>query len=119
MNNKTVKDKTIKADAAEGADEQLSPARYCEKLLRDSGGKREAAIFAAFDPTKKTDSVNMQIFALNRYWRRELGLIGVSTIDAREALLDDCTYKVWRALFERNVLPVILSNHLPGKQFPL
>lgn len=114
MNNKTVK-----AAVALNPDEQLSPARYCEKLLRDSGGRREAANFAASDPTRNGDAIGLQIAVLNRYWRRELGLLGVSTIDAREALLDGCTYEVWRTLFKRDVLPVILANHLPGKQSPL
>ena len=53
--------------------------------------------------------VKNQLKAVNAFWRTELGSMNVSTIEARECLLDDMGFEDWCRNFDKVVVPVILS----------
>jgi len=62
-------------------------------------------------------SVEQQIHSLNVFWREQLGLAPVNTIEVREYLIDHCTLQDWLRMFALHVAPVVVQLGLP-RQLP-
>ena len=93
-----------------------SKGSLVEYIHHQMGGHDPAAAdrFKAATLCFANDSTTQQIQLLNRYWRRQLSTLNISTIDAREALLDGINEAEWIRLFNRYVLPIILEHGLPA-----
>lgn len=64
-------------------------------------------------PIRVGESSADQIRRLNLFWRIELGMLNVDTVDARECLMDGCDPSRWVVLFRERVLPTIVKHDLP------
>lgn len=64
-------------------------------------------------PDDATLSPDLQIEAVNHFWRVQLGSLPVNTIDERECLVSDASVSDWIRNFEECVIPTIVKHKLP------
>ena len=87
------------------------------RVVTDVLGKHSAA--AAAEWSRQYEEYNRayqeqnELSLINRFWRIQLGRIGVSTISERECLIDNIAVEDWLFHFERSVVPMIIANGLP------
>lgn len=82
------------------------PLTHCLEELSNHGLEQEANLLQR-RRKECGDDPQAQVCFLNRHFRNQLSKLPIDTIDAREALLDDCPPDEWNGLFSRHVLPVI------------
>lgn len=64
-------------------------------------------------------SANEQMWAMNEFWRVQLGLLQQDTLHARSCIMDDLEVEDWLRNFERHILDVILHQPtIPNYQWP-
>lgn len=61
----------------------------------------------------RDDSINDAIDALNRYWRYQLAILNIDTVDQRECLGYSRSPEAWLANFETYILPTVKTFRLP------
>jgi hypothetical protein len=83
------------------------PLTHCLEELSTHGLSQEADQLQRRSKKECGDDPQAQVRFLNRHFRDQLSKMQTDTIDAREALLDDCPPEEWNGLFSRHVLPVI------------
>ena len=59
-------------------------------------------------------ALDAQMHEINEFWRMELGLLDINTLDARSAIVEDVHPDIWLRNFDRYVLDVILADTLPN-----
>lgn len=64
-------------------------------------------------PIRRSNGFNQDLVEANRYFRTQLGLLGVNTIHARETLTGGQTKAEWLEGFQERVLPIIAQHGLP------
>lgn len=97
-------------NAQVSCDTTLSAAVYDALAAHDpESAQRFAQAYG--EPTEA--AVGHQIAHMNRFWRDQLGEAPVSTIKARECLIDHCELDDWLRLFKTQVVPAICRLQLP------
>lgn len=63
-----------------------------------------------FHPTREHEPTKLQLVCdLNKYWRKELGLLSIDTMQARSALVDTDDVEYWLRSFHDNVIGTITT----------
>jgi hypothetical protein len=88
-----------------------TPLNHCIEELHVHGLGYEADQIQRRSKKECGEDPQAQVQFLNRHFRDQLSKMQVDTIDAREALLDDCPPEEWNGLFTRYVLPVLAKQH--------
>lgn len=88
-----------------------TPLNHCIEELYVHGLGHEADQIQRRSKRECGEDSQSQVKFLNRHFRDQLSKMTVDTIDAREALLDDCPPEEWNGLFTRHVLPVLAKQH--------
>ena len=82
-------------------------------VARYDAGK--AARFMLDFRLEESCTMNRCIVLINRYWRDVLAQSPHDTSEARTYLVDDCCVEEWLGLFERGVIPVLVTSVSPCK----
>lgn len=90
--------------------ELISAAMYSALAAHDP---RCAAAFTQIYQEPADQTVAGQIASANQFWRRQLGVVEVSTTSVRECLVDNIDHHDWCRLFATEVAPVIAALRLP------
>lgn len=62
-------------------------------------------------------STDDQIIQLNNFWRIQLGLVNVDTLDTRRYLYDNISARDWLSNFKRFILNAIAKYSLPCQSY--
>lgn len=54
-----------------------------------------------------------EIVLLNRFWRQQLGVLTINTLNEREWLVDDVDGVTWVQFFQNNILNTVIREDLP------
>lgn len=77
-------------------------------------GERFKALYLdQITPTLETYPVEVQMRALNEYWRVQLGLVDGDTVTARCGLVEGVPPEVWVGNFRKYVMPAVRQYGVP------
>lgn len=62
---------------------------------------------------------NDQISTINEFWRIQLGMLEIDTIQVRSYLIDDISPDFWMDNFKRYILDTVLQHTLPWHKHQL